>query len=726
MASPRYLHRYVPPWVRTLLYALALSAALYALLLVGATRAVGLDLDPGSWWPIGTFAIGAGLLSCVRAARTRSERLVWTLLGIGTISWGAGFVAWDVSGSAPSYPSLADALWIPFYALLLGALATLVRAERPHISKTAWLDALIPACAVSAVASQLLVPPVATGGKPLAEQFTLLLYPALDVLLVVVTVLVLALRRWQPDVRWGLLALAVLGSALGDLLWSYMTAAGTHEVGAAADLPYILTPVAIAWAAWAPKGPPVARAEDDQLTLLLPAVAAACALGLLFYGAITADLILPSLALAVAALSAGVIRWSLALRREAQAMVLRDVAAELARKADQQAAVADLGRRAIATADVDRLMGPATEVVASILGAERVCVLEVGPNGHELTLRADARPGAATAGEPGSGDLQQLGRAGELAALARGALHSGMPTIATSNALGARIARKDGSWGVIVVLHERAHAFGDDDRSFLQAVANVLGAVVTRAREDQLEAQLEQSRRLESVGKLAGGVAHDFNNLLAVILNYADFAIEAATDEEQRRDLVELSKAATRGAELVRQLLAFSRRRPVDAVAVDLAEVVRDLEPMLRRTIGEDIDLRCWVASELPPTVIDPGQVTQLLMNLTVNARDAMPDGGRLTIQATEIEGGVQLVVEDDGGGMSEETRAKAFDPFFTTKPPGSGTGLGLATVYGIVSQAGGTVSLDSEPGRGTRVVVQLHSGQPLYIAGARAQAASA
>jgi signal transduction histidine kinase len=612
------------------------------------------------------------------------------------------------------YPSVADALWIPYYGLLLAALGTLVRSEWPRISKTAWLDALIPAFAVSAVASQLLVPPVATGGKPLAEQVMLLLYPAFDVLLVVVTVLILALRRWEPDARWGLLALAVLGTAMGDLLWSYMVAADTHEVGSAADLPYVLAPIAIAWAAWAPRGPRVARAEDDSL-LLLPAAAAACALGLLFYGAITANLIFPSLALAVASLSAGVIRWSLALRREAQAMVLRDVAAELARKADQQAAVADLGRRAIATADPERLTELAAEVVASILGAERVCVMELGPDGRELTVRADAR---------GDAPAEQTGRPDELADIARAALYSGRATVTTRNAIGARIARKDGSWGVIAVLHDSTRDFGDDDRSFLQAVANVLGAVVMRAREEQLEAQLQQSRRLESVGKLAGGVAHDFNNLLAVILNYADFAIEAATDDEQRRDLVELSKAATRGAELVRQLLAFSRRRPVDAVAVDLAELVRDMEPMLRRTIGEHIDLRCWVASELPPTVIDPGHVTQLLMNLTVNARDAMPDGGRLTIQATETESGVELVVEDTGVGMSEDTLAKAFDPFFTTKPPGSGTGLGLATVYGIVSQAGGAVSLDSEQGRGTRVVIELPCGEPLYAAHRPAAAA--
>ena len=726
MSSPRYLDRSVPAWVRVLLAALVLGASLYAVLLVGGGEAVGMPVEPAFWWPIGVLAIGAGLACVTRAVTLRRERLVWSLLGAGTLSWGSGFVAYDLlyADAGAPYPSVADALWIPFYVLLLAAVAMLMRAERPHISKTAWLDALIPAFAVSAVGSQLLVPPVATGGKPLAEQVALLLYPALDILLVVVTVLVLALRGWKPDARWGLMALAVLGSAMGDLLWSYLVAAGAHERGSAADLPYVLTPIAIAWAAWAPKGPALARSEEDRLTLLLPAAAAACALGLLFYGAITADLILPSLALAVAALSAGVIRWSLALRREAQAMVLRDVAVELARKADQQAAVADLGRRAIATADADRLMGLAAEVVGTILGAERVCVLELGPDGQELTLRADAR-GDAEAQPDTAGELDQFGPGGELAPLVRGALRSGRPTIATGNALGARIGRKDGSWGVMVVIHEHARDFGDDDASFLQAVANVLGAVVTRAREEQLEAQLQQSRRLESVGKLAGGVAHDFNNLLAVILNYADFAIEAATDEEQRRDLVELSKAATRGAELVRQLLAFSRRRPVDAVAVDLAEMVREMEPMLRRTIGEDVDLRCWVPSELPPTVIDPGQVTQLLMNLTVNARDAMPGGGRLTIKATEAERGVELVVEDTGIGMSEETRAKAFDPFFTTKPPGSGTGLGLATVYGIVSAAGGTVSLDSEPGRGTRVVIQLPCREPLYSVAPRAAASA-
>src|SRR5215207_7796654 len=703
MSFPHSVDRAAPTWVRALLTALFACAAVYAVLLAGAAELIGLPMDPGSWWPIGVLNASAGCACLARAFYRRRERLAWGLLGLGMTSSGAGFLLWAAlyeRQAEPPYPSLADALWIPYYLLLMAAIVALLKTERPRIPATTWLDAAIPACAVSAIASQLLLPHVSTAGRPLATQITLLAYPALDVLLVVVAIVFLALRRWEPDTRWGLLALAVLGSALGDTLWTYLVANGSYHSGTAADLPYLVGAVSVSLAAWTPRTRDATRPAEDRLTLLLPGVAAVCALGLLLYAALTRDLIPVALGLAVAAVMAGVVRWLMAVRREAQAAVLRDVAAELARKADQQATVAELGRQAVATGDEQGLMELAAQVVAESLGAERVAVFELAPGGHDLLLRAESGGGAAQL------NLEALGLA---------ALQAGSPTVLSRQAICARIEPKDGSWGVMAVAHRRASDRSDADVSFVQAVANVLGAVVARAREEQLEAQLQQSRRLESVGKLAGGVAHDFNNLLAVILNYADFALEAATDDGQRRDLEELSKAATRGAELVRQLLAFSRRRPVDAVALDLAEVVRDMEPMLRRTIGEHIDLRCWVASELPSTVIDPGRVTQLLMNLIVNARDAMPDGGRLTIQATELENGVRLVVEDTGFGMSAETVAKAFDPFFTTKPPGSGTGRGLATVYGIVSQAGGTVSLDSELGGGTRATIDLPAREPLY-----------
>jgi signal transduction histidine kinase len=144
-----------------------------------------------------------------------------------------------------------------------------------------------------------------------------------------------------------------------------------------------------------------------------------------------------------------------------------------------------------------------------------------------------------------------------------------------------------------------------------------------------------------------------------------------------------------------------------------VAEVVRDMEPMLRQTVGADVELRCWLASELPATMMDASQLTQVLLNLTLNARDAMPDGGRVTIRATKVGSSVQLVVEDNGHGMDPETLSKAFDPFFTTKGPGSGTGLGLSTVFSIVDGAGGLVSIDSDPAWGTRVTAQLPVREP-------------
>jgi two-component system, cell cycle sensor histidine kinase and response regulator CckA len=697
--------RSAPGWVGALLALQAGLAVAYALLLLEADSLFGLDVGPDSWWPLGVLSLGALISLAARAAGSGPERAPWIAFSVAAAGWTWGFLSWAAlygDDPSPPYPSLSDLGWLVFQPMMILGIGLLLRSERLRANTNAWLDAAIPAFAVGALASQILLPNVSTSGEDLFGKLTLLAYPALDVVLIAVAMLALALRKWEAGARWDLLLVVVFTSALGDMLWSFQVASGEHQAGGVADLPWLVAAVAIAHLPWTAAPHPITREEDRPLRLTLPMVAAVGALVLLLHGVITGELTAPVLVLALASVGTGVVRWSLAVRKEAQAAVLRNVAAELGRKADQQAAVADLGARAIATADADEMMRSAAEVVATILDAERVAVLELAAGAEELVLHADS---SGLDGDP------------QLVALGLAALDAGTPTVLMSDALVARIERKDGSWGVIVVLRPGAGSFGDDDMSFVQAVANVLGAVVARSREVQLEAQLQQARRLESVGKLAGGVAHDFNNLLAIILNYADFAREAATDEEQRRDLEELSKAATRGAELVRQLLQFSRRRPVDATAVDITEVIRDTEPMLRRAAGEQIKLRCWLASELPPTLIDHGQLTQVLMNLVVNARDAMPDGGTLTIKATQSgESAVQLAVEDTGQGMDAATVAKAFDPFFTTKPPGSGTGLGLATVYGIVTQADGGIELDSEPGRGTRVVIELPCGEAALV----------
>ncbi|HEX3734486.1 MAG TPA: PAS domain S-box protein [Solirubrobacterales bacterium] len=243
-------------------------------------------------------------------------------------------------------------------------------------------------------------------------------------------------------------------------------------------------------------------------------------------------------------------------------------------------------------------------------------------------------------------------------------------------------------------------------------------------REKALNEQLAQARRLESVGQLAGGIAHDFNNILGVIMNYAEFvADELEADSQARQDVEEIRRAAERAAALTRQLLIFSRREVVKPELLYLRDVISELENLLRRALGERVELVTRFGEDRCPFEADPGQIEQVLVNLAVNARDAMPDGGRLVIEVdkaeldeeytymhpdTEPGTYVRLKVSDTGTGMNPETIQRAFEPFFTTKGKGEGTGLGLATVYGIVTGAGGRIDIYSEIGIGTTVKIHL------------------
>jgi signal transduction histidine kinase len=238
-----------------------------------------------------------------------------------------------------------------------------------------------------------------------------------------------------------------------------------------------------------------------------------------------------------------------------------------------------------------------------------------------------------------------------------------------------------------------------------------------------LERQLHQADRLDSLGQLAGGIAHDFNNLLGVINGYAEFVLaELPADHPCRRDVASIEQAALQAAALTRQLLIFSKLQPAQPETLDLNAVVTDTEHLLRRTIGEDIDIVMRLEPDLGGVTIDRNRLEQIILNLVVNARAAMPDGGRLTIQTnassepdqtwtgpTVAPGRfVRIRCTDTGCGMPPEVALRAFEPFFTTKGMGKGSGLGLATVYGAVSEAGGTVTLWSEPGVGTRVTIYL------------------
>jgi len=300
------------------------------------------------------------------------------------------------------------------------------------------------------------------------------------------------------------------------------------------------------------------------------------------------------------------------------------------------------------------------------------------------------------------------------------------------DSFGAALASVQGEDAIIRTVRLRRKA-GDE---FLAEVAafqlndrggqlkGYVGLVRDVSERSRLEERLRQSQKMEAVGRLAGGIAHDFNNLLTVILGHSSLILSGQRDGDTiRRSVEQIAKAGERASSLTRQLLAFSRKQVLKPTVLDLNTIVRDMETMLKRLIGEDIRLQSTTQPDLGRVRADRGQIEQVIMNLAVNARDAMPSGGELSIETANVEldedyalgrpgarpgNYVLLAVSDTGIGMDAETKAHLFEPFFTTKGPGKGTGLGLATVYGIVKQSRGYVWAYSEPGRGATFKMYL------------------
>jgi two-component system cell cycle sensor histidine kinase/response regulator CckA len=295
---------------------------------------------------------------------------------------------------------------------------------------------------------------------------------------------------------------------------------------------------------------------------------------------------------------------------------------------------------------------------------------------------------------------------------------------ATPMAVSRKHKKKDGT---VIDVEVTIHKF------MLGARPCGLAVAVDVTERNRMERQLRQTQKMDAIGSLAGGVAHDFNNLLSVIISYAELLYaEIKPDDPMRRDVEEIAGAGKRAAGLTRQLLAFGRQQILQPKAIDLNAVLGGIAKMLKRMVGEDLELNVVSAPELWTVKADPGQIEQVIMNLVVNARDAMPTGGTLTIETANVEidssdaashAGVagpgryvMLAVTDTGSGMVANTRDRLFEPFFTTKEKGKGTGLGLSTVFGIVQQSGGNISVRSQPGEGASFKVYLPQSGPACV----------
>jgi PAS domain S-box-containing protein len=380
--------------------------------------------------------------------------------------------------------------------------------------------------------------------------------------------------------------------------------------------------------------------------------------------------------------------------------------------------VAEIGRLAVDSRDPQPLLHAVPAAAARTLGADGAVLYRLETNRLELRT-------VATAGEA------ELLAEGTVMPNRRDTLHGfaltqAAPTVVADWARETRFplpeaCRQHGIVSSIVVpLSDRGRAIGllavharkplasgDDEMHFLQSLCNLLSSSLQRA---ETEEALAHSQRLESVGQLTGGIAHDFNNLLTIIQGNLQVLQERPELQGNGDELVgSAMRAAKRAGELTGKLLAFSRRQVLQPARVDVGAMLHSLADMLKRTLDQRVRIAVDVAPGCPPVLADAGQLETALLNIAINARDAMPEGGALAFSARpNAEDSVAVAISDSGSGMSDEVRERAFEPFFTTKAKGRGTGLGLSTVYGFVTQSRGTVELDSAPGRGTTVTMHL------------------
>jgi PAS domain S-box-containing protein len=643
----------------------------------------------------GLLAICLALMAARSVAGT-SEARPWWLLSAALVAYCAADVTWavlELTMGEPPPVSMADLLYLAFYPIAFVALICWPGATRTRTEQLKMvLDALAIAVVATTVEWILVIEPqlAELPSDPLAMLVTLA-YPIGDVILLLAVSVVVSRRTigWR-NLPLLLLIGGIMANLTGDLASGSAWLDETYATGGLADLLFMLFwlllgagAVAQGWVAvtaWPSSGD-----RAPGAVFWLPYVVVVAGLAFPVVAEIQGWESVQSAAV-VGAVTLGLIVF---VRQVLGAREAAHYAAERARRASEE--------------HFSSLVQQASDVVTVVDAAG--CVQFASPSAQRV-LGTDR---AALVGQQIQVFAVPDDRAAIEVFLAEAA--------STPDALPSIVWRLEGT--------SSGHVTVETTAANLLANEVVRGLVLTSrdvTERLRLEDDLAEARRLESVGRLAGGVAHDFNNLLTGIGGFADLIMmDLQPGDPALDDLRQIKEATARGASLTSQLLAFGRRQVVHPCTLDLRQVVVATMPLLRQVVGEAVKLETDLGDDVPTVRADPNQVSQILLNLAANARDAMPDGGEILISVRAVDdvglagtapaqgvegGGLLLAVSDTGVGMDEVTRQHVFEPFFTTKGVGKGTGLGLASVYGIVRQAGGRTEVESEPGSGTTFLI--------------------
>jgi signal transduction histidine kinase/ActR/RegA family two-component response regulator len=654
---------------------------------------VGSTAQTLSYEGIGVLALVACVTGILVHRPQRPAYLWWLVAGICFhLAGDAVLLVYDLQATAAPFPSIADFVYLGGYASVVVSMILLVRRrERPVSSDV--LDALIVLVGSALLFWFTLVEPFARGaGSNVISKLVAAAYPSADVLLVV-AVSQLMLSAGSRSTSFRLIAVGALFMLGTDFVYGMESLRGLYAPGGWLDAGWMISLVLFGVAVLHPSisaldtKTPVhdTRLTWQRLALLGVALLITPIVFAVYSGpADSVDLVIIVAAGTLTTLLV-VARMALLFREHTRAIVaLRDAAAQ--REVEQALRSANVRFEAAAQALECAIYewNPETEEVLWTEGLTSVFQ-------HPVERR----------GSPNSWFMEQVhpddrAELTDFAAVVEGGLERAEASY--------RFRAGDGTYRYV---WDRWIAIKDADG----AVSRIVGGLVDATDRHELELLLHQSQKMEAVGQLAGGIAHDFNNLLLAISGNAELLQDSPTlGPQDQEDVREIVKASGRAAELTSQLLTFSRPDLHELGSVDLNSTVAGVETLLKRVLGENIEIATSLEPHAPAVLGTASGIEQIVVNLAVNARDAMPAGGHLRI-STQLEPGcahVRLVVEDTGEGMDEATAARVFEPFFTTKGVGKGTGLGLATVYGIVDQVGGTIALASQPGEGTRFDVLL------------------